>query len=231
MHSSVRGGPIAPSEDLGGQQPSPPRGPGARRSYRPTLGRRPLSFSLSSGACGRAPARRAAAEAERARERERVAAAAAGAATFWRAAAASDNVLEQHVEVALVLEGVVPAPPRAGARQSASGAVGATAPTTRHCAPPPPPPRPPPPPPPPQPRLCAQHDDEGVIDVLQDLLFVLDVLHLLQPHHLRLLHDLQGEEAVGRVDDRANGWWGLLQCNAQVGRLTEAHASEGAGTC
>jgi len=76
----------------------------------------------------------------------------------------------------------------------------------------------------------AQHDDEGVVDVLQDLLLVLDVLHLLQPHHLRLLHDLQREEAVGRVDDRPERWRRLLQCNAQVRRLTEAHAPEGAGT-
>ena len=96
------------------------------------------------------------------------------------------------------------------------------------------PPHPQPPPLPAKPGAVAgcgaQHDDEGVVDVLQDLLLVLDVLHLLQPHYLRLLHDLQREEAVGRVDDRAERWRRLLQCNAQVRRLTEAHAPEGAGT-
>lgn len=37
----------------------------------------------------------------------------------------------------------------------------------------------------------AQRDNEGMLRVVHDLLLVFDVLHLLEPHHLRLLHDLQ----------------------------------------
>lgn len=44
-------------------------------------------------------------------------------------------------------------------------------------------------------RKDSQADEEGVVDLRQHLLLVVDVLLLLQPDHVGDLHLLQGEES------------------------------------